>query len=252
MNVLSWLLGALLLCSTSLLAQTVEQAAVKMLGANRHMETVIYEPSGSRPQKAVLLLHTSSGLRDADHRYARRLATEGYLVLVPAFMKAYDISEASRRHTWSTYGKQIYADLQSIIETIRQDMKIAKDDIHALGFSNGGHWSALLAARGDVKSAVSYYGAFSEGGTDRSLSTFRDGVKADSRPLLILHGESDAVVNRQYAAALEEMYRQKGARVQAHFFDGAGHSFDRQLGPAANRAAADEAWRLTLQFLREH
>ena len=109
--------------------------------------------------------------------------------------------------------------------------------------------AALLAARGDVKSAVSYYGAFSEGGLDKSLSTFRDSVNSKSHPLLILHGTIDAVVSSQYGVMLEGLYRKEGAQVAAHYFEGAGHSFERQLSMPPNQAAGLEAWNLTLQFL---
>ena len=39
--------------------------------------------------------------------------------------------------------------------------------VFAVGFSNGGYWAAALAARGDIDAAVSYYGAYSEGGKFR-------------------------------------------------------------------------------------
>ena len=39
--------------------------------------------------------------------------------------------------------------------------------VFAVGFSNGGYWTAALAARGDIDATVSYYGAYSEGGTFR-------------------------------------------------------------------------------------
>lgn len=252
MRIFSSIAFGLLVCATNLFAQSIEPLPVRMMGVSGNVETTIYVPATTNPTKAALVLHTSSGLREADHRYAKRLAVEGYVVALPAFMKAYDISEAARRQTWTTYGKNIYADFLSIIGVLGQEFKITKDGFYAIGFSNGGHWSALLAARGDVKAGVSYYGAFSEGGVDKSLSTFREAVTGKSQPVLILHGTNDAVVSSQYAVSLEGLYRKEGAPVAAHYFDGAGHSFERQLGIAANQAAAAESWRLALKFIQEN
>ena len=39
--------------------------------------------------------------------------------------------------------------------------------VFAVGFFNGGYWAPALAARGDTDAAVSYYGAYSEGGKFR-------------------------------------------------------------------------------------
>lgn len=233
----------------SLFAQTTGATSTRLMGVQANVETTVYLPESASRAKAALVLHTSSGLKDADHRYAKKLAAEGFVVAVPAFMKAYDISEATRRQTWSVYGKKIYADFLAIMEAVASETKIDRNEFHAIGFSNGGHWSALLAARGDVKSAVSYYGAFSEGGLDKSLSTFRDSVNSKSHPLLILHGTIDAVVSSQYGVMLEGLYRTEGAQVAAHYFEGAGHSFERQLSMPPNQAAGLEAWNLTLQFL---
>lgn len=252
MRILCSLAIGMLVFTTALFAQSVEPLSMRMMGVSGNVETTIYVTATASPTKAALVLHTSSGLREADHRYAKTLASEGYVVAVPAFMKAYDISVASRRQTWTTYGKIIYADFLSIIGVLGQEFKITKDGFYALGFSNGGHWAALLAARGDVKAGVSYYGAFSEAGVDTNLNTFREAVNIKSHPVLILHGSNDSVVSSQYAVALEGLYRKEGAPVVAHYFDGAGHSFERQLGISANQVAANESWKLALKFLQEN
>ncbi|MCA3000428.1 MAG: dienelactone hydrolase family protein [Rhodocyclaceae bacterium] len=238
------------LCANSLLAQPIEPSAVRMMGVAGNMETTVYMPASVSPTKAALVLHTSSGLREGDHRFAQKLAEEGFVVAVPAFMKAYDITESTRQQTWTLFGKKIYADFLAIIAAVGQETKIGKDGFYAVGFSNGGHWSALLAARADVKAGVSYYGAFTEGGTDKNLRTFREAVNGKSHPLLILHGTSDAVVNNQFAMMLEGLYRKEGAPVAAHYFVGAGHSFERQLGVDANQAAASASWNLSVKFLQ--
>lgn len=66
------------------------------------------------------------------------------------------------------------------------------------------------------------------------------------------HGTNDSVVSSHFAMTLEGLYRKEGAPVAAHYFEGAGHSFERQLGIAANQAAAAESWNIALKFLQSN
>jgi len=63
-----------------------------------------------------------------------------------------------------------------------------------IGFSNSGYFSLWLAAAGQVQAGVSYYGALSGAGTDRTLSRFRQVFTSASAPVLILHGTNDSTV----------------------------------------------------------
>src|SRR5689334_11137681 len=98
-------------------------------GIDHQMETLVFQPRGAPNGKAVLALHTSSGLRDGDIRYAERLAGEGYIVILPAFMKRYGITEGTRRTTWQTYGRAIYADFLAMIDEGSRDFAVSKDRI---------------------------------------------------------------------------------------------------------------------------
>ncbi len=229
-----------------------EENQKQNLGVANNVETHIFKPPATPNQKAILVLHTSSGLRDADLNYAQKLANEGFIAVVPAFMKAYDIHENARQTTWTVYDKKIYADFLAVIQKISEETKISKENFYAVGFSNGGHWAALLASKKDVRAAVAYYGAYSEANTNKGLGRFRDSVTKNSNPTLILHGESDRVVDVMYARDLERVINRAGAKVEAHYFNGAGHSYERQLRDSDNQKAAQQSWDLTLKFLREN
>ena len=70
-------------------------------------------------------------------------------------------------------------------------------------------------------------------------------------PVLGLYGGNDARVNATIPTAQENM---KGKVYEAHTFEGAGHGFLRQQNGAngANMKATEQAWPLTLEFLRKH
>lgn len=222
-------------------------------GVGNKVDCLVFQPQGSPNGNAVLVLHTSSGLRDADRRYAEQLTGRGFVAVVPAFMKRYDITEGSRRATWQTYSRQIYADFLAVIEQSAAELGVPKDHFYAVGFSNGGYWAAMLAARGDVRAGVAYYGAFSEAGNDPSLSSFRSAFNPKSHPVLILHGYNDQTVAVRFAEDMPSLIQRAGSKVEAHFFRDVGHSFERlRQDDPSYRDAAAKAFDLTMKFLAEH
>ena len=215
------------------------------IGVKQAMDATLYKPAGAGPFPAVLVLHTSSGLRPADHAYASRLADEGYVCLVPDFFTAYDLHEGNRQQTFTTHAQSIYADFVSAIGTLKKTEGVQADRIGAVGFSNGGYWALLLAARGDIQAGVSYYGAVSGAGTDKTLSALRNAFTSKSSPVLVLHGARDATVLPRYAEDLKSILTDAKARYDFQMYQSAGHSYERGN---LDREAADDSWQRTLRF----
>jgi len=226
------------------LAAAVDAVQVKV-GVGQKMEATLYRPAGSGPSPGVLVLHTSGGLRPSDHAYAERLAAEGYVCLVPDFFRAYGLNESIRQQTFTTYAQSIYADFVSAIETLKKTEGVQADRIGAVGFSNGGYWALLLAARGDVRAGVSYYGAVSGAGTDKTLSALRNAFTSKSSPVLVLHGAQDATVLPRYANDLRSILTDAKAPYEFQMYESAGHSYERGNFDAA---AAADSWQRTLRF----
>ena len=113
-----------------------------------------------------------------------------------------------------------------------------------VGFCWGGSTSFAHAVRSPagLGAAVVYYGSSPD--TSELVN-----VKV---PVLGLYGGDDARINARIPATDSVMQR-LGKPYDAHFFEGAGHGFLRgQESRPANRAAAEQAWPLTLQFFRRH
>jgi carboxymethylenebutenolidase len=246
-------IGLAIVCLFTTLSHADETSEARHYGVGNKVETYVFQPQGPRNGKAVLVLHASSGLRDTDLRYAKRLASEGFVAIVPAFMKRYGITESMRRATWQTYSREIYADFLAVIEQSSAEFGVPKDRFYAVGFSNGGYWAAFLAARGTVRAGVAHYGAFSEAGNDPSLSSFRSAFNAKSSPVLILHGNNDQTVAVRFAEELQSIIQRSGSKVEAHFFKDVGHGFERsQQEKPGYREAAVKSFEFTLKFLSEN
>ena len=226
----------------------IEKVRLKV-GVKGNMNAELMSPEGAGPFPAILLLHTSGGLQSGDLAFAERLAAEGYLVLVPSFLEAYGITAKFRTSAFLNNADEIYADFLQCASELRKNPKVSGKPIGAIGFSNGGYFALWLAAKGDVQAGVSYYGALTGAGTDKSLSRFRQTFNANSSPVLILHGSNDSTVHADKASALDEILKSSSATHELHIYDGAEHRFDRDRSPA-NDAAAGSAWEQTKAFLK--
>ena len=216
------------------------------VGVGQKMEATLYKPAGAGPFPAVIVLHTSSGLRPPEHGYATRLADEGYVCLVPDFFTPYGLGDFNRQMTFTTHAKAIYADFVAARDALKQMKEVRADRIGAVGFSNGGYWALLLAARGDVQAGVSYYGAVNAANTDPSLSAFRMAFTSSSSPVLVLHGARDDTVFPRYAEDLKSILVEAKAPFEFQMYDSAGHGLER--GKNRGTDAANDAWRRTLRF----
>jgi len=114
-----------------------------------------------------------------------------------------------------------------------------------VGFCWGGSTSfAYAVAQPALDAAVVYYGTAPED---------PEALAAIKAPVLGLYGGSDARVGATLDAT-EAAMKAKGKSYERHVFDGAGHGFLRaQSGQdGANLRATEQAWPLTLGFLRKN
>ncbi len=225
-------------------AHAAESSQISV-GINKKMDATLYKPAGTGPFPGVVILHTSGGLQSADLEYAEKLADEGYVCLVPDFFKAYGLHANTRQQTFTTYAKPIYEDLANAVDVLRKTAGVRADATGAVGFSNGGYWALLLAARKQVQAGVSYYGAINGAGSDNTLEAMRSAFNANSSPVLVLHGTQDATVRIRFAEMLVELLRDAKAPYEAQIYASAGHSFERGGG---NAEATVDGWMRTLRF----
>lgn len=238
------------LAALVLAAPTFAETQTLTIGVKRHMEATLFAPDGPGPYPGVLILHTSGGLKSADLDYAKRLTEQGYVTLVPAFMEAYGITAMSRVQTFTSDAENVYGDLANGADVLRAHPKVAGGKIAAIGFSNGGYFAMWLAGSSKIDAGISYYGALSGAGSDKTLSRFRSVFNEKSSPILILHGTSDRTVPVASAERLADIAQEAGSPFAIQLYKNADHQFERDLRNDAMRAAAEDAWGRTLAFLQ--
>jgi Dienelactone hydrolase family len=75
-------LMSVLTCLRWAVPSSAAETAIKV-GVHNTMQATLITPAGLGPYPGVLVLHTSGGLEPADLEFARQLAREGYVCLVP-------------------------------------------------------------------------------------------------------------------------------------------------------------------------
>ena len=217
------------------------------VGVKQTMRASLITPAGSGSAPAMLLLHTIRGLTDDDIDFGQRLAREGYVVLVPAFLEAYGISPRQRQTTFTTDAEPLYADFVAALDMLARHPRVAGGKVGAIGFSAGAYFAMWLAATGKVQAGISYYGALGGAGTDRELNRFKGTFNRNSSPVLLLHGTADDTAPSGAAEHLSKLVAAAGGPCELHLYQGAGHRFDRSR-QTQDQAAAADAWQRTLAF----
>jgi carboxymethylenebutenolidase len=180
------------------------------------------------------------------------LAAEGFIAIAPDFLSGKG-PNGGGTESLGDRARQVNSGLQpaevlSRVSAAREygvKLPSANGRSAVIGFCWGGGMTVATAlSQPAFNAAVSYYGPLP------ADPTAYDKAKT---PVLGLYGENDARVNTNIPAAEAEM-KKRGVPYQPVVYPGAGHGFLRQLDGqgGANLKAAEQAWPLTLDFLRKH
>jgi len=220
------------------------------VGQKRNMEATLYTPQGAGPFPSVLVLHTSMGLAEIDRQYCLRLARAGFQCLVPAFLRAHGIVRETLMSAFTSEREAILADLRQALDEMNRLPNARPGVSAAVGFSNGGFFSVLLAAEQRVQAGVGYYGALAGVGQPAANNPFMRAFSARSAPVLLLMGENDSTLGLAPVRQLENIMKAAGAPYDLKIYLDAEHGFDRNNLRPGNQAAGEDAWRRTLAFLQ--
>src|SRR5512132_645937 len=174
-----------------------------------------------------------------------RFAAEGFSALAPDMYHGQTASEPD------TAGKLFMAlniaqaekDLRGAARFLAGHSSTSK--LGAVGFCMGGQLALFAATLNpSVGATVNFYG-------------IHPNVKPDysklSGPVLGLFAEKDSFVSPQVAKDTDAAIKKAGKSSEIHIYPKVDHAFfNDERADAYNKAAADDAWRRTLAFFRQH
>lgn len=195
--------------------------------------------------RPVLVLHAWWGLNDFMKSVCDRLADSGFVAFAPDLYHgkiAKTIAEAE------SLGKTVDSDPErtkgEIIEALRYLLATAKsekDDAAAIGFSLGAYFAVDLSVSDPehITSVVLFYGT-GPGDFTKSKASY-----------LGHFAENDKYEPPEYAQSMEAGLKEAGRPVTFYRYPGTGHWFFESDRPDTyNEAAANLAWKRTLEFLK--
>jgi carboxymethylenebutenolidase len=199
--------------------------------------------SGKGP--GVLVIQEWWGLVPHIKKVADRFAAEGFSALAPDMYHGQTASEpdgAGKLFMALNIGRA-EKDLRGATTYLKAHSSTAKAG--AVGFCMGGQL-ALFAATLDasIGACVNFYG-------------IHPNVKPDYRklagPVLGLYAEKDGFVTPDVAKGVDKAIKEAGKSSEVHIYPGVNHAFFNDERPDAyDKPAAEDAWRRTLTFFRQH
>ena len=213
-----------------------------------------YYPDGSGPFPAVIALHTSGGFKTVKH-LLQRYVDDGFAVYAPDFFTKHGLTPRTRMKTFSTYRKNIEKELSEIVDLMKNDPKIKKKNLFAVGFSNGGFWVGYLTGNAEVNAGVSHYGVWKANmGREITNPYPMKYFSKSSTPILALHGEDDGTQRMKFVEQAWDEVKDRGGRLETHVYSGADHAWDRTDSKKwdYNEKVDKDSHKKTIEFFKKY
>ena len=216
-------------------------------------EGFLYHPDSAQPIPGVILLTDIAGIRPAFHRMARRLAEQGYAVLLPnifhrvAKLPVFDFeAKMGDERTMKRLGElraglnasQAAADGGAYVDFLLAQSGVRPDCLGVVGYCFTGSMAMrVAAARSDKVAAVA---SFHGGGlaTDQPDSPHLLLSQIKAR-LYFGHATDDRSMPPAMIAKLDEALKAWGERYESETYAGAHHGWAVPGSPVYNEAQAE-------------
>jgi carboxymethylenebutenolidase len=236
--------------------ETIDLSGSTVSGISPGLSGYLARPAGEGPWPALVVIFEAFGADDVNKRHVERLASMGYLALMPDLYS----QGGARRCLISTFKAlgQGRGRPFNDIEAARQWLVAAPDStgsVGTVGFCMGGAFALATANKGFDAASANY------GMLPRNLSGALDGAC----PIVASYPGKDASLKGK-AAVLEAALTKAGVPHDVKEYPDAGHSFlnDAPNGPKLLRpilkrfgmgpepTAAADAWQRIDAFFSEH
>jgi carboxymethylenebutenolidase len=202
--------------------------------------------SATGPLGGVIVIHENRGLNDHIRDVTRRMALEGFNALAVDFLSPVGgtpSDEDQARQMFSTLDAADTAANAEAARTYLAGIDGANGKVGAVGFCWGGGTVNNFAVRSpDLNAGVAYYGAQPKA----------EDVPAMKAPLMLHYGGLDERINAGIPA-YKEALEKNGKTFEIFVYEGVNHAFNNDTSTARyDKAAADLAWRRTVEFFRKY
>lgn len=197
-----------------------------------------------KPLGGIVVVHENRGLNPYIADVGRRAALAGFVSIAPDALSplgGYPGNDDAGRELQSKRNRnEMLEDFIAAYDYLKTD-KNCNGKIGVVGFCFGGWISNMMAVRvPGLAAAVPFYG---------SQPTAEE-VPSIKAPLLLHYGELDTRVNEGWPA-YEAALKKNNKAYMAHMYPNANHGFHNDTTPRYDKAAAELAWKRTIDFFKE-
>src|SRR5690606_7007921 len=198
-----------------------------------------------KPLGGIVVVHENRGLNPHIEDVARRAALAGFVSIAPDALSplgGYPGNDDEGRELQQKRGRdEMLEDFIAAFEYLKNH-KNCNGKVGVVGFCFGGWISNMMAVRiPELAVAVPFYGGQPES----------EDVPRIQAPLLLHFAELDARVNEGWPA-YEAAQKENKKVYTAHLYDETNHGFHNDTTPRYDKAAAELAWKRTIDFFKAH
>ncbi|WP_129714346.1 dienelactone hydrolase family protein [Pedobacter sp. SYP-B3415] len=224
-------------------AETVTYSSPKGGGS---IKGLLAKPAKARKKLGgIVVVHENRGLNPHIADVARRAALAGFIVLAPDALSPLGGYPGNDDDGRALQAKRNKAEMEEDFIAAYEYLKSHKDcngKVGVVGFCFGGAIANMMAVRiPDLAAAVPFYGG---------QPAVADVPKIKAA-LQLHYAALDTRVNEGWPA-YEAALKAEGKKYQAYMYDNANHGFHNDTTPRYDKAAAELAWKRTIDFFREH
>jgi carboxymethylenebutenolidase len=192
----------------------------------------------------IVVVHENRGLNPYIEDVARRAALAGFISLAPDALTplgGYPGNDDEGREMQSKRDRnEILEDFIAAYGYLK-GLKECNGKVGVVGFCFGGWVSNMMAVRiPDLSAAVPFYGTQPAG----------EDVAKIKAPLLLHYAGLDTRVNEGWPA-YEQALKEQKKEYTAYVYPGVNHGFHNDTTPRYDKAAAELAWKRTIDFFNE-
>jgi carboxymethylenebutenolidase len=219
---------------------------LKVNGNNAY--AFVAQPDDDAKHPGLVLIQEWWGIEPHIRDLAQRFAAEGFVVAVPDLYHGKVVTEPNEAQKMIMMLTQnmdrATKEIIGALETVKAMPNVEPKKLGLIGFCVGGLLTYVVASRyADLGAVVAFYGA----GYD---PTPEDVAKVNA-PVLAIYGSHDNSIPMTQIEKVSRMYKEAGKDYTLKVYN-AGHAFMNPSHGMGNEQAAADAWKLAVNFLKEH
>jgi carboxymethylenebutenolidase len=218
---------------------------------NKSMRSYLALPENNeKPTRGIILIQEAFGVNSHIQDLARRYAKEGFAVIAPevfhrtapvGFTCGYTEFDKALVHFTAVTPETLIADSKACFEYLKNTIQVS--DVSIIGYCLGGRTAFIVNSALPLRSAIAYYGG--------GISNHLDLAEKQNAPILLMWGGQDAHIPKTDRIKISESLTKAKKKFTEVEFSWAQHGFFCNERSSFNQEAANQAWAITIQFLKE-